>query len=618
MRLATLFPTALVLAGGQPVSGDGAEENCDSAYWLRVQRGLFTSDGELADASTAEQLTPAGEEIEQASLTCGCHVGQFTLSALRLAHAEAGDRQTFLLGGFGLAFRTMEWWPYKDWPLFRTLSLLRRQVRSETPDGAYPVANCVFLQAPGDSHREETVAAAGGALLRAMDSGGSRLAADAASFLAASARDTACPTAIAAAYWALALQMLNASSAEARRLAELGEEAAKSSGVDFMELLVTPWPILDMMAAVEEHLRMKLGRGEERGPAPEVCAPALASEPLAAMPDPLDPVCPTPDRRRLVHGLEGTRVEAIVVFGRRDRFEILHRYLQRNLRSSGGVVDRVNFVVFVALADDLEYLQQVMDQNRDVYVHPQVVGNRLAKIYSICKDPDTIYVKIDDDIVYIADEAIPEMVRERLRDRCSIVSANVVNHAVLSAIHQDIGAVRSFFPVELGGGSAPVTWVRNDDLVPMAPIQKQAQSECVWNRWECAAWMHESFLSRLGDGTSCAYDFGWHDFHAHGFGGTKGDKPLPLAYSRWSINMIAFTAADVAPANLTDLAEDDEHELSFIVPRRLHKRSCAVGRALVAHFTYARQDSGVVENTNLLERYKNLSDELGTLPATSA
>ena len=47
----------------------------------------------------------------------------------------------------------------------------------------------------------------------------------------------------------------------------------------------------------------------------------------------------------LVEGLENQRVEAIVVIGRRDRLEILHRYLLRNSRKNGGILDRVLFVV---------------------------------------------------------------------------------------------------------------------------------------------------------------------------------------------------------------------------------------------------------------------------------
>ena len=87
----------------------------------------------------------------------------------------------------------------------------------------------------------------------------------------------------------------------------------------------------------------------------------------------------------------------------------------------------------------------------------------------------------------------------------------------------------------------------------LASDLRKSQSQCVWSTWQCAAWMHESFLclghhefrktvssfrvvlhtiwelfdvrSRLADGTECAYDFGWHDFHASGHGHFDGAQP---------------------------------------------------------------------------------------------
>merc|ERR1712066_111691 len=98
------------------------------------------------------------------------------------------------------------------------------------------------------------------------------------------------------------------------------------------------------------------------------------------------------------------------------------------------------------MPDDLEYLKQLVVKHAPYYYIPPVIGRRLAKIYSACTEPNTIYVKIDDDIVYISDAAIPSLVREKQRRRCSFVSANVVNHAILSAVHEEIGALRNFLP----------------------------------------------------------------------------------------------------------------------------------------------------------------------------
>ena len=47
-------------------------------------------------------------------------------------------------------------------------------------------------------------------------------------------------------------------------------------------------------------------------------------------------------------------------------------------------------------------------------------------------DPDVYYIKLDDDTMYVGEQAIDMMLHEKLRDRFFIVSANVINH---SGIH---------------------------------------------------------------------------------------------------------------------------------------------------------------------------------------
>lgn len=50
----------------------------------------------------------------------------------------------------------------------------------------------------------------------------------------------------------------------------------------------------------------------------------------------------------------------------------------------------------------------------------------------------------DDDIVYIADGALEDLVREKSKSEFQILSANVVNHALLSHVHARRGAISPF------------------------------------------------------------------------------------------------------------------------------------------------------------------------------
>lgn len=61
---------------------------------------------------------------------------------------------------------------------------------------------------------------------------------------------------------------------------------------------------------------------------------------------------------------------------------------------------------------------------------------------------DTIYIKIDDDIVFIEDETIGNIVKRLVENpRYFAVSANVVNNPALSWVHRRLGVFEPYWPV---------------------------------------------------------------------------------------------------------------------------------------------------------------------------
>jgi len=327
---------------------------------------------------------------------------------------------------------------------------------------------------------------------------------------------------------------------------------------------------------------------------------------------------------------------------------ILDRYLRRNLVSAGGIVSKVHFVVLRAIEEDIIYLQSLMEEVPEYNV-PSVKGRYLAKMYSVATDPEVIYIKLDDDIVYIGPDAdrniisyatrasniehknlsgnygdasayeIPlglahsyenlsintfEVLAEaKLREPdCSFVSANVVNHAILGALHDEMGAMREEYRPIFDG------W--------KAVIEKKAQSDCLWRYWECGEWVHRSFLHHINRGTEDIFKFSKYNFHTHGYGGYKSDDSpwiTPFKTSRWSINFFAFTVHDLEGIDWDGLDEDDESQISYMQPHQLQIPACAMGKALAVHFSYTLQEDGLLGNTTLLDEYDKLSLRLPTL-----
>ena len=91
-----------------------------------------------------------------------------------------------------------------------------------------------------------------------------------------------------------------------------------------------------------------------------------------------------------------------------------------------------------------------------------------------------------------------------------------------------------------------------------------------------------------------AYNFRYWDFHSEKF-------------YRWSINFVLMRGKYVNKLpKIYPNRRDDEVLISQVIPE-LHQRNCyALGSAVVSHFSYFKQYSYLI-NTNLLQRYDDLS-----------
>ncbi|KAL8717323.1 MAG: hypothetical protein Q9225_005415 [Loekoesia sp. 1 TL-2023] len=94
----------------------------------------------------------------------------------------------------------------------------------------------------------------------------------------------------------------------------------------------------------------------------------------------------------------------LVFYGRRSRVEILDCYLKQNLKENGGLLDEVIFLARTDDADDLAFLDQLVNRTAGYSKHEFTKdGDRASKvtygqIWEVVRR-GRMYIKIDDDIV---------------------------------------------------------------------------------------------------------------------------------------------------------------------------------------------------------------------------
>ena len=184
------------------------------------------------------------------------------------------------------------------------------------------------------------------------------------------------------------------------------------------------------------------------------------------------------------------KVIGLVFYGRRDRAAILDCYLKRNLVRHGGWLDEVVWGINTVKTDDLSYLDELLptvpeyrkvtldkhempqwekdqweshwdeEAEKDIYVNrvtnetlwedPRQTGHGwedYVDLWNQTIDAGNIYVKLDDDVVYIDDDAIPLVVNTLVTEpEAVIVSANMINSPSMNWLQYHTGAILPYLP----------------------------------------------------------------------------------------------------------------------------------------------------------------------------
>jgi len=268
------------------------------------------------------------------------------------------------------------------------------------------------------------------------------------------------------------------------------------------------------------------------------------------------------------------RVVAVIPAGRKRYLEILIPYL----RAQKGILDSCQFWCNTTDPNDIAYMHQIAGQDPFFKViTPTIPVNGTWTIYQFfrgCIDAKTVYVRFDDDICWIAPDAVEELVKFRIaHPEYFLVYANIVNNSICSHLHQR----QCCFDLSEGFCEYDVMGAVSHRSGPLARLA------------------HHSFLQKLDARQLEKYHFSqWVLWH----------------YERVSINCISWLGSDFAEFG-GEVGADEEQWLSVEQPRHLRRPTAICGTALVAHFAYYTQRDWLEAHTDLLERYRGLAAVTG-------
>jgi hypothetical protein len=381
--------------------------------------------------------------------------------------------------------------------------------------------------------------------------------------------------------------------------------------------------------------------------------PAVVSEPLPAAER-----YSKPQRQKII---------ALIFYGRRDRASILDCYLRENLVTNGGWLDEVIWGVNTEIVEDLAYLEHLIPTSPS-YRRLELDEKGYTNLWNASVERGNIYIKLDDDVVYMHRDTIPNMVHTLMTDPTAvIVSANMINspehnwiqyrtravhaflpdleppnHGTLSSTTNPIWKVADlpvwrnatdweylpdgdlnkellkFLPSGAEGEEvselAPHRWLPLSDPLDISktPIAKASYDPFGpgWKQWGIAAQQHYSFFQNLETGQLGSY------YLNHGFG---VDAPATWDHTgdRLSINMLAVTG-DMILENWDDMARfnDDERFLTLEIPRITNKRKFEARFPVLSGFLVLIEVIGLLVHTQALACHYAFGPQLKELDST--
>lgn len=270
------------------------------------------------------------------------------------------------------------------------------------------------------------------------------------------------------------------------------------------------------------------------------------------------------------------RIVSLTPAGRRRYMEILVPHLLRQRH----ILQQHHWWLNTDVPEDIAYVHQTCLDYPDFFrvcVKPydprHTQAGNIWKFFKDFAEPNTIYLRFDDDIVWMADDAVERLVHFRQEHRTPpLVLGNIVNNAICSAAHQQAGLISARHGV----------------------VHADCMDANGWKNPRFCRLVHESFLNDLESGRTDRW--------------TQLEIPLARG-QRFSINVICWFGEMMASVpELTRDAIDEEPFLTEQLTLDLGRSNCICSEALFAHFAFYTQRPYLDWTSgDLLERYRAIA-----------
>jgi hypothetical protein len=298
--------------------------------------------------------------------------------------------------------------------------------------------------------------------------------------------------------------------------------------------------------------------------------------------------------------IRGKRVVAWTPYGRQETVAVLQSYLAREherglvdewwlcMNTDPGQEEDRRYAKYLSFY--YPWVKLVNQPEGTERLHPK--QRNTGYFYREMTDPDTVYVRLDDDIVYVHEDAVERLVNHRLEADSGVASFPVMwNNSIISWYAQAAGVIppagtETTLDFQM---DTTYTWPQVGGPHCMDPVG--------WADGRFGVQLHRLLLEWLAEGTPDRA-FLYQDF----------SLPIGMQFSVSTFASLGSMYAGLeTPGVLVPGEEESWHTIHQ--PRKIGQPNVIVGNALVSHYTFFPQGP-IIRATDILDRYRDQAKRL--------
>ena len=261
------------------------------------------------------------------------------------------------------------------------------------------------------------------------------------------------------------------------------------------------------------------------------------------------------------------KIIVVTPAGRERYLKILYKYL--NFQKND--FDEWHLWLNTKNIDDLNYMRKLSNENNFIkLINRNIPNEKLGTNYGIkyffdyCIDKDTIYIRLDDDIVFLEKDFIKKLSEFRINNKTyPLVFANIINNNFINYYHSK----NKIFDIDIDRNCLGKLWQSR-----IAPII-----------------IHKQFLNDVNNNNNNISKYYLENI-------------IIDDYQRVSINAISWIGGDFD--NFKEIHESEENWLSHEYPSKIKRPNIICGSVLCSHAGFFTQRTNELEN--LIQNYNSI------------